>query len=150
MVRQPKQPQETSASSGGGSGPTRFQGVITMFQPNDRGTGHGKLRYRHHFKDKSSRFITLDFQHGQCLGEYDMPIAPGLRPVLWQPVQFDIIKDRDGRQRAAMITAPNGGPIRTKGTPIDFSQEGEGADPDTVMAETTQPPVATLTLNPGT
>jgi len=87
----------------------RTTGQIMKFEANEQGMGRGKLRYRVLLPSGSARFATIDFLHDQCEGAHGLPIAPGLRPELYQYVAFELYKDRDGRRRAGMITAMQGG-----------------------------------------
>ena len=104
----------------------RLLGRVERFTRNARGGGNGRLRYVRKFEDGTRTVGSVDFSHGQCVGEDELPLEAGVYPRLGQPVGFYLHRGRNGRSYAADVTGKDGGPLLTVGTPLAQDDEEEG------------------------
>lgn len=94
-------------------------GRITHFTPNGRGGGRGKLAYLAVDDTGRRKFRTVEFSHGQCEDEDELPLPLGVYPKRGQVVEFTLW--RRGRiTYATGVKGKGGAPLLTTGTPIDL------------------------------
>lgn len=92
-------------------------GRIVTFTRTQRGGGYGRVRFLHKEADGTRRMRTAEFNHGQCIGEDDLPLPAGVYPRLHQVVSFHLCRGRRGLY-AADLSGKDGAPLQTVGQPI--------------------------------